>query len=130
MAGIPLLRRTVSRLGNLVASKLFGTGVRDVTNGFRAGRTELICSWPTRERGFGVIVEEFAFALADGVPVVEFPTMLAARSGLQRRSAFVPYSPSLLWSYLRYPLGAFGRRLLRYPRRLLGRRIFGGGRHG
>jgi dolichol-phosphate mannosyltransferase len=112
MAGVPLARRIVSRAGNVVASALFGTRIRDVTNGFRAGRTDLICSWPTRERTFAVIVEEFAFAVRDGVEPIEFPTSLSARSGQQRHSAFT-YSPSLLWSYLRYPLRAFARRRLR-----------------
>lgn len=103
MRGVPFARRSVSRLGNLVAAGLFGTSVRDVTNGFRAGETELMCSWPTHERGFAVIVEEFAQALASGVPVVEFPTVLTARTGQQRRSAF-SYSPQLLMAYFRYPL--------------------------
>lgn len=103
MRSVPLVRRSVSRLGNLVAAGLFGTSVRDVTNGFRAGETELVCSWPTHERGFAVIVEEFAQALASGVPVVEFPTVLTARTGEQRGSAF-SYSPQLLMAYVRYPL--------------------------
>lgn len=109
MEGVPRWRQLVSRTGNLVASKLFGTAVRDVTNGFRAGRTELICSWPTREPGFAVIVEELSFALAAGVSVVEFPTVLSSRSTEQRSSAFT-YSPALLWSYLRYPLRAWVHR--------------------
>ncbi len=109
MATVPPARRSVSRLGNLVAQALFGTSVRDVTNGFRAGRTDLICSWPTRERAFSVIVEEFSWALEAGVPIVEFPTVLGARSGTQRGSAF-SYSPELVLSYLRYPLRARLRR--------------------
>ncbi len=109
MASVPLRRRVLSRLGNVIASALFGTSVRDVTNGFRAGRTELICSLATHERGFSVIVEEFALALEAGVVPVEFPTVLRARSGEQRRSAF-SYSPEQLMSYLRYPLHSRLRR--------------------
>lgn len=110
MSAVPRQRRMVSKAGNLVASALFGTRVRDVTNGFRAGRTELICSWPTHESTFAVIVEEFALAQRDGVEPVEFPTSLSARSGEQRRSAF-SYSPDLIRSYLRYPLRAFLARM-------------------
>jgi dolichol-phosphate mannosyltransferase len=106
MSAVPFSRRIVSRAGNVVAQALFGTRVRDVTNGFRAGRTELICSWPTRERTFAVIVEEFAYAQRGGILPVEFPTTLSSRSGEQRGSAF-SYSPSLIRSYLRYPLRAF-----------------------
>lgn len=106
MSAVPFERRIVSRAGNLVASALFGTRVRDVTNGFRAGRTDLVCSWPTQERTFAVIVEEFAYAQRDGVVPVEFPTSLSSRTGQQRGSAF-SYSPELIRSYLRYPVRAF-----------------------
>lgn len=106
MSAVPFARRIVSRTGNIVASALFGTRVRDVTNGFRAGRTDLICSWPTTERTFAVIVEEFAYAQRDGIVPVEFPTSLSSRTGQQRGSAF-SYSPELIRSYLRYPMRAF-----------------------
>jgi dolichol-phosphate mannosyltransferase len=106
MSAVPFERRIVSRAGNLVASTLFGTGVKDVTTGFRAGRTDLICSWPTTERTFAVIVEEFACAQRDGVVPVEFPTSLSSRTGAQRATAF-SYSPELIRSYLRYPVRAF-----------------------
>lgn len=112
MHSVPFERRALSRSANLLACALFGTRVRDVTNGFRAGRVDLICSLPTRERTFAVIIEEFAMALRAGVEPVEFPTSLSARSGAQRRSAF-SYSPSLIWSYLRYPLRAYLHRLRR-----------------
>lgn len=116
MRSVPFGRRSVSRLGNIVAAALFGTHVRDVTNGFRGGDTELICSWPTRERGFAVIVEEFAYALRSGVEPVEFATVLTARSVAQRGSAF-SYSPRLLLSYLRYPLGTRVAQVRRWARR-------------
>lgn len=111
MRAVPLARRLASRLANIIASTLFGTRVRDVTNGFRAARTDLLCSWPTRERSFAVIVEEFAYALAAGIEPVEFPSSLSARGGAQRRSAF-SYSPSLIWAYLRHPLRFRAARLL------------------
>jgi dolichol-phosphate mannosyltransferase len=109
MSAVPFARRIVSKSGNVVAQTLFGTRVRDVTNGFRAVRTDLICSWPTTERTFAVIVEEFACAQRDGIVPVEFPTSLSSRTGQQRGSAF-SYSPELIRSYLRYPLRAFLRR--------------------
>ena len=110
MSAVPPQRRIVSRAGNVLASTLFGTPVRDVTNGFRAGRTDLICSWPTQERTFAVIIEEFAYAQRDGVVPIEFPTSLSSRSGEQRGSAF-SYSPKLIRAYLRYPLRAFLERI-------------------
>jgi dolichol-phosphate mannosyltransferase len=122
MAAVPFARRFMTRGANLIARPLFGTRVRDVTNGFRAGRTGLMCALPTRERGFAVIVEELAYVLGAGIEPVEFPTSLSARSEEQRPTAFT-YRPSLLWSYLRYPLRAFVARTLRVRPR-------GGGRQG
>jgi dolichol-phosphate mannosyltransferase len=112
MGDVPPSRRWVSRAGNLVGQTLFGTGVRDVTNGFRGVRTDRFRSWSLRERDFAVIVEEFDRALAAGVRPVEFPTVLTARSGEQRPTAF-SYSPRLVLRYLRYPLRAARRRISR-----------------
>ena len=102
----------MTRGANLIARVLFATHVKDVTNGFRAGRTDLICGCPTREAGFAVIVEEFDLALRAGIEPVEFPTWLSARTDEQRPTAF-DYTLRQLWSYLRYPLGAFARRVRR-----------------
>jgi dolichol-phosphate mannosyltransferase len=112
MRDVPASRRWVSRAGNLVGQTLFGTRVRDVTNGFRGVRTELVGSWALRERDFAVIVEEFDRALATGVRPVEFPTVLSARSSERRPTAF-SYSPGLVLRYLRYPLRAALRRISR-----------------
>jgi dolichol-phosphate mannosyltransferase len=110
MAGVPLRRRSLSRAGNVVAAALFGAGIRDVTNGFRAVRLSDHARWPLREPGFASIVEELDWALRDGIDVVEFPSVLTARTADQRGSAF-PYSAALIRSYLRYPLRALCRRI-------------------
>ena len=110
MAAVPASRRWVSRAGNVVGQALFATQLRDVTNGFRAVRTDLFRSWPLHERDFAVIVEELDRALAAGVVPVEFPSVLTARSVQQRPTAF-SYSPRLVLRYLRYPLRAARRRL-------------------
>jgi dolichol-phosphate mannosyltransferase len=105
MAAVPLRRRAVSRAGNLVGAALFGAGIRDVTNGFRAVRLADHARWPLRETGFASIVEELYWARHDGLDVVEFPSVLTARGDEQRGSAF-PYSAAVIRSYLRYPLRA------------------------
>lgn len=112
MEGVPAGRRAVSVTGNLVGRTLFGGSVRDVTNGFRAARTQLLTSWPLREPGFAVIVEELDWALRSGVEPIEFPTVLRSRTGEQRATAFA-YSPRQILTYLRYPLRSFARRLRR-----------------
>ena len=109
MAGVPLARRLMSKGANLTARTLFRTRVRDVTNGFRAMRTDLFLSLPLRERGFAVIVEEFDLATRQGVEPVEFATTLSGRTEGQRPTAFA-YSPGLLMTYLRYPVRAFLRK--------------------
>ena len=110
MVSVPFWRQTVSRAGNAVGRKLFGTGVRDITNGFRAVRTDAFLSWPLQERGFPMIVEELDWALRTDVEPVEFPTVLMARQGDQRGSAFA-YNMATIYSYLRYPMRAQMRRL-------------------
>lgn len=112
MEAVPASRRLVSRAGNLVGQVLFGTTVRDVTNGFRMVRTDLFLGWPLQERAFAVIVEELDHALRAGVRPVELPSTLSARTSEQRATAF-SYSPRLVLSYLRYPLRAALRRLRR-----------------
>jgi dolichol-phosphate mannosyltransferase len=115
MSNVPWSRRLVSRVGNATASALFSTPVRDVTNGFRAVRTDLFRSWPLRESGFAMIVEEFDHALQAGIEPAEFPSILRARDVSQRGSAF-SYTPRMVWSYLRYPLRASLRRVRRRAR--------------
>lgn len=116
MEGVPPSRSIYSHGGNLVGRALFGGPVRDVTNGFRAARTDLFLSWPLRETGFPVIVEEMDWALRSGASMAEFPTVLRTRSAEQRPTAFA-YSPGLFLSYLRYPVRAMRRRLSGTERR-------------
>ena len=110
MISVPFWRQAVSRAGNVVGRRLFGTRIRDITNGFRAVRTDVFLSWPLRERGFPIIVEELDWALRTDVEPVEFPTILMARQADQRGSAFT-YTPKSIYSYLRYPLRAQVRRI-------------------
>lgn len=112
MRSVPVSRRLASRAGNLVGRLLFGTPLRDVTNGFRGLRTDLFLSWPLREDGFAVIVEELDWALRSGIEPVEFPTVLTSRSARQRLTAFT-YSPQVILAYLKYPAAALRRRLAR-----------------
>jgi dolichol-phosphate mannosyltransferase len=112
MSSVPFRRRIFSEVGNVVGKTLFGIRVRDVTNGFRAVRTDLYLSWPLQERGFPVIVEELDWAIRSNVTPVEFPSILTTRGGVQRPSSF-PYRPRVVLSYLRFPLRARMRRFRR-----------------
>jgi glycosyltransferase involved in cell wall biosynthesis len=110
MGDVPWRRRIWSVAGNELGAFLFGAGIKDVTNGFRAVRLTDHARWPLRETGFASIVEELDWALRDGLEVVEFPSVLTVRTADQRASAF-PYSGALIRAYLRYPLRALRRRL-------------------
>jgi dolichol-phosphate mannosyltransferase len=112
MGSVPLRRRIFSETGNRIGRWLFGVKIDDVTNGFRAVRTDLFLSWPLQERGFPIIVEELDWALRSGVEPVAFPTVLSVRDVGQRPSSF-PYRPRVILTYLRYPLYARMRRFRR-----------------
>lgn len=109
MEAVPFRRRFFSANGNRVGRWLFGVPIHDVTNGFRAVRTNLFLSWPLQERGFPIIVEELAWAVRSGVELTEFPSILSVREEGQRPSSF-PYRPRVILRYLRYPLRARMRR--------------------
>ena len=116
MASVPWRRRGVSVLGNAVGAALFGAGIRDVTNGFRTVRLDLLERWPLQETDFSCIVEELSYALRDGVRPVEFPSILTARTSGQRVSAF-PYSARLIRKYLTYALSGRVQRVKTRRRR-------------
>lgn len=116
MAAVPARRRLVSVIGNRIGAALLGAGIRDVTNGFRAVRLDLLERWPLTEPGFASIVEELAFALRDGVRPVEFPSVLGTRDVHQRPSAF-PYSARLIGKYLMYGLSVRRQRVMDRRRR-------------
>ena len=111
MASVPARRRYISTLGNRVGAALFGTGTRDVTNGFRAVRLDVWERWSLRETDFSSIVEELCCALQHGVRPIEFPTILTARTADQRTSVF-PYSARLICKYLGYAVCARASRLM------------------
>ena len=103
MRGVPWNRRAFSVAGNLLAAALFGVGVRDCTNGFRAVRTALLLRMRLRERGFAVIMEELWWCKALGARFAEVPVVLTARQGELRPTAF-QYRPDIFRTYLHYAL--------------------------
>jgi glycosyltransferase involved in cell wall biosynthesis len=112
MEDVPARRAVFSRAGNVVAARLYGVGLTDATNGFRAMRTEFADRWPLTERGFPSIMEELDWALRSGVRPVEFPTMLGSRTADQRATSF-GYTPRVIATYLRYPLRTRAHRIRR-----------------
>lgn len=105
MRGVPWNRQCVTIAGNKIASFLFGMGVRDCTNGFRAVRLSLLRGVRFQERGFASIVEELYHLKRRGARVAEIPYILTARGQGQGESKF-HYTPGLLCRYLKYALKA------------------------
>jgi dolichol-phosphate mannosyltransferase len=110
MKGVPFARAVVSRSGNLVARFLFGMGLRDSTNGFRAVRRSILEHMDLRENGFAIIVEELYQAKFLASRYAEIPVVLTSRVEDLRSTSFT-YRPSTFLKYLRYALRArFGIR--------------------
>jgi dolichol-phosphate mannosyltransferase len=105
MEGVPLRRALVSRLGNVVARLLFGIGLHDCTNGFRALRVPILERMNLNENGFAIIVEELYQAKFLASSYAEIPVVLTSRSEDLRPTSF-GYGPSIFFKYLRYAVKA------------------------
>ena len=100
--GVPWWRVWISRLGNALASRLYGLPLHDCTNGFRAVKSDLFAALPLHENRFPIIMEELYHAADRGWRVAEIPNRLTNRSGEQRPTSF-SYRPSTFYRYLKYP---------------------------
>jgi dolichol-phosphate mannosyltransferase len=105
MEGVPFLRQIPTRAGNWLASRLFGMGIRDCTNGFRAVRLSFVCDFNFQERGFPQIMEELLELKKRGARATEIPYILTARKSGEGRSKFT-YRPRVVFRYLKYALKA------------------------
>jgi dolichol-phosphate mannosyltransferase len=101
MQGVPLRRALISRTGNWVAQMLFGMGIRDCTNGFRAVRVPILERMDLRENGFPIIVEELYQSKFLATRFAEVPVVLTNRQSELRGTSF-SYKPSTFFRYLRY----------------------------
>ena len=80
----PNYRIWISRAGNSYARFAIGTGLKDVTAGYRVYSRELLAKLPTnqiRAHGYGFQVEMTKWALAAGASVVEVPISFIEREG-------------------------------------------------
>jgi dolichol-phosphate mannosyltransferase len=103
MKGVPFRRQIPTRLGNRLASFLFGMGIRDCTNGFRGVRLSMMCDVQFHERGFPQILEELLEMKRVGARAEEIPYVLTARQRGEGKSKFA-YRPRVVLSYLKYAL--------------------------
>ncbi len=78
----PLLRRWISRGGNLYARAMLGIPIRDATAGFRAFTADALRSLPyrsARASGYGFQVEMAWRAVSRGMRIVEVPIVFRDR---------------------------------------------------
>lgn len=106
MTGVPLLRRVISRTGNMVARLLFGVDVKDCTNGFRAVKTRLLTQMNLTESGFPIIMQEFYYSKFLAHTFCEIPVILTDRKEGLRPTSF-SYNPEIFFKYLKYAVKAF-----------------------
>lgn len=108
MEGVPWRRSVFSHAGNGLARLLFGIGIRDCTNGFRAVKVGILSRMRLGESGFPIIMEELYQAKSLAKTFSEVPVVLTSRAAGQRPTSF-SYKPETLRKYLRYALKAFFR---------------------
>lgn len=111
MRGVPYWRQAYTIVGNRIASVLFGLGLHDCTNGFRAVRLRMIAGAHFEENGFPIILEELFLLKQQHARVTEIPYVLTSRADDEGVSKF-SYSGRVLSAYLKYAVKAafVGRR--------------------
>lgn len=103
MEGVAWKRRLFSRAGNAVGGLLLRLPLSDVTNGFRAVKTDILRKLDLKEDGFAIIMEELYQAKPHVKRFCEVPYVLTERVSGQGQSHFA-YTWRMLWQYLSYPL--------------------------
>lgn len=105
MDGVPAYRQFISKSGNLLAATLFGVGISDCTNGFRAIRLSYLHGIKFENRDFSLIMEELLFMKRKGARITQIPSTLYSRRGDIAGTSFT-YKPSVFWRYLKPALKA------------------------
>jgi len=104
--GVPMKRRIISRVGNVISRSLFRLPLTDPTNGFRALRTHLVAEINFKEKGFPIIMEELYLLASKQLNYENVPVTLINRNSDGRGSSFA-YTPTQILNYLKYPLMSY-----------------------
>lgn len=103
MQGVPTKRLIMSYSASLVARTLFRMGIKDVTNGFRMIRLELLKDTKFKENSFPIILEELYILKKKRARGYEIPNILTAR---KNSASHFQYNYATMWGYLKYALKA------------------------
>jgi dolichol-phosphate mannosyltransferase len=79
MRGVPIMRRLISFVGNVVGRAILGVSAADLTSGFRAARTAVFRAITLTEPGFGIQLEGSVKAYRAGFRLAEVPVTLGVR---------------------------------------------------
>jgi dolichol-phosphate mannosyltransferase len=79
MHGVPIVRRTISVIGNAVGRFVLGVPAADLTSGFRAARTAVLRAIALTDPGFGIQLEGSVKAHRAGFRLAEVPVTLGVR---------------------------------------------------
>ncbi len=93
MMGIPLWRKAISRIANLLLRLVFMSPVRDLTTGYRAYRTEAVRDLDLTSSGFEVQLEITIRLLAAGRTIREIPLKLTNRQAGESKMRYLRLIP-------------------------------------
>ncbi|MCK5218286.1 glycosyltransferase family 2 protein [bacterium] len=99
--GVPRKRVFVSKWGNRIGQCITGLPITDITNGFRAVKTEVLRNITLQENHFSIIVEELMKARKYTKKMGEIPNILGNRSDQAKDTAF-QYNLNTYWKYFKY----------------------------
>lgn len=107
--GVPWHRRLISLWGNSLARLLFGLPLHDLTNGFRAVKTNILSKIKLKEDGFTVIMEELFLLKPLVRSYAEVPYILTNRTEGQGKTHFT-YDVRTYFNYFKYAIKSIGKR--------------------
>lgn len=110
-ACVPWQHRIMSVLGNSLARILYGLPLTDLTNGFRAVKTDILKKMLLHEPDFSIIMEELYYAKCLANSFSEVPFVLGSRADGQGKSKF-SYNLRTIAKYLKYPITSLLRSLM------------------
>jgi dolichol-phosphate mannosyltransferase len=94
IVGMPTWKRLLSRSVNVLIRRLFATGVRDQTSGFRVYRAAALRSLAFANDGFAFLPEILTLASARGYRVVEEPITFVFRKHGESKMRISPTAAS------------------------------------
>lgn len=103
MKNVPFKRQLISKLGNNVASLMFGFGIHDCTNGFRMTKISFLKRIKYRESSFSIILEELYYLKKFNAKVIEIPVVLNSRANTKTH---FQYKPITFYNYGKYVIKA------------------------